>query len=240
MSLRLPRFEPPRGYSRVKVVNSFDELVTTRFCDGVNALCWPRALAGDFTEVVAQLSTAEDIISLDDSALRALRLSDRGHSAVETLVDDQERLRALGLSPVLDCIHRYPRDESGGAVPTDVYSFHADSATVETDTYLCSYAGAASEGLRNEEALRCVDVPQTRAELLKMFGGADDGEFLDYLRENCYDLHYVPAVHAQPYSFGLGNLWRIAVKYPGCPVPPCVHRAPDTVAGQSPRLLLIS
>jgi hypothetical protein len=49
------------------------------------------------------------------------------------------------------------RDEESGAVPTDVYSFHADSATVETDTYLCSYTEAASEGLRNEEAQRYVD-----------------------------------------------------------------------------------
>ena len=240
MSLRLLRFEPPRGYPRVKVVNSFDELVTSRFCDGVNALCWRRSLSGDFDEVAAQFPTTEDIVSLDHSALRSLRLSAAGQAAVDTLIEDQERLRALGLSPSLDCTHRYPRDESGDLVPTDVYSFHADSATVEADTYLCSYAGAASEGLRNDEAQRCVDNPQTRAELLRMFGGADGEAFRQYLRENCYDLHYVPAGHAQPYSFGLGNLWRIAVEYPGCPVPPCVHRAPETIAGQSPRLLLIS
>ncbi len=41
-------------------------------------------------------------------------------------------------------------------------------------------------------------------------------------------------------SFGLGNLWRIAVDYPGSPVPPCIHRAPITRPGRPPRLLLIS
>ena len=36
------------------------------------------------------------------------------------------------------------------------------------------------------------------------------------------------------------HLWRIAVDYPGSPVPPCVHRAPETRPGRPPRLLLIS
>ena len=45
---------------------------------------------------------------------------------------------------------------------------------------------------------------------------------------------------AEPFSFGLGNLWRIAVEYPDSPVPPCVHRAPATIPGRPPRLLLIS
>jgi len=125
-------------------------------------------------------------------------------------------------------------------VRTDVYSFHADSATVTADTYLCSYSGAASEGLRNDEAHRRVEVPETRAELLKLFGGGDNGDFLEYLRENCYDLHYAPGPQAQPFSFGLGNLWRIAVEHPFSLVPPCVHRAPETLPGHPPRLLLIS
>ncbi|MDB6092683.1 MAG: hypothetical protein JWM32_245 [Verrucomicrobia bacterium] len=238
--MSLPSFNLPRGYSRVRVVKSFDELVTTRFGDGVNALCWERTLAGDFSEVVGQLGASEEIVTLDDARLRALSLGPAGKTAVEILLEDQERLRALGLAPVLDCIPRYPRDEDGGVVPTDVYSFHVDSASVETDTYLCSYAGAASEGLRNDEAQRCVDRPETRAELLKHFGGSDNGEFRDHLKENCYDLHYVPISEARPFSFGLGNLWRIAVDYPGSPVPPCVHRAPETLRGQPPRLLLIS
>jgi hypothetical protein len=47
-------------------------------------------------------------------------------------------------------------------------------------------------------------------------------------------------VGAQPFSFGLGHVWRIACEHPGSPVPPCIHRAPETAPGQPPRLLLIS
>jgi hypothetical protein len=240
MRLQAPVFAPPSDYSRVKVVNSFDELVTTRFENGVNALCWRRTLEGDFTEVVNVLGVTDGIVTVDDARLTALPVSAEGKAAVTILLEDQQRLRALGLSPVLDCIHGYPRDEEAGAVPTDVYSFHADSATVETDTYLCSYTEAASEGLRNHEARRWVDIAGTRAELLKLYGGKDDSDFVEFLRENCYDLHYAPIADAHPFSFGLGNLWRIAVDYPGSPVPPCVHRAPKTHPGQAPRLLLIS
>jgi hypothetical protein len=240
MSLRPPPFTPPLDYARVKVVQSFDELVTTRFNDGVNALCWQRTLAGDFSEVVQRLGCTEDITALDDIRLNALNVSSMGRAAVDVLIDDQRLLRAHGLSPVLDCIHGYPRDEESGPVSTDVYSFHADSATVETDTYLCSYTEAASEGLRNEEARRRVDIPEIRAELLKLFGGEDNGEFREFLKENCFDLHYAAVPRARPFSFGLHNLWRIAVDWPGSLVPPCIHRAPETHPGQSPRLLLIS
>jgi hypothetical protein len=85
-----------------------------------------------------------------------------------------------------------------------------------------------------------VDIPATRAELLRLFGGEDNDDFREYLKENCYDLHYAPIPTARPFSFGLGNLWRIAVDYPCSPVPPCLHRAPETLPGQPPRLLLIS
>jgi hypothetical protein len=43
-------------YPRVRRVGSFEELVTTRFADGVNALCWERTLPGDFSEVAAQIN----------------------------------------------------------------------------------------------------------------------------------------------------------------------------------------
>ncbi len=230
----------PAGYSRIRVVNSFHELATTRFADGVNALCWPRALAGDFGEVVNQLGGGEGIITLDEDRLRGLRVSAPGRAAIDLLIEDQRLLRERDLDPVLNCIHGYPRDETQGPVPTDVFSFHADSATVETDTWLCTYHGPASEGLRNDQARRRVDIPETRVELLRIFGGPDDQTFLEYLNENCYDLHYAPVPQARPFSFGVGHLWRIAVEYPGSPVPPCIHRAPETTHGSAPRLLLIS
>jgi hypothetical protein len=233
-------FELPRGYSRIQTVQSFDELIATRFDNGVNALCWPRALPGDFSELVAHLDPEEGIATLDEARLLSLPVSEAGRVAVAILLEDQRLLRAQGLAPVLDCIRAYPRDEAPEVVRTDVYSFHADSATVATDTWLCTYHGPSSEGLRNDEAQRWVDIPETRAELLKLYGGEDNDAFCDYLSENCFDLHYAPAPEARPFSFGLGNLWRIAVKYPGSPVPPCIHRAPETLPGQPPRLLLIS
>ena len=232
---------PPPGLPRVRHVDSFHALATTPFADGVNALCWPRTLPGDFGSVVAHLGRddSDAIVTVDDARLRSLPLDSAGRTAVETLLADLQRLRDIDRDPVLNCIHGYPRDEDPGPIPTDVFSFHADSAPIPADTWLCTYHGAPSEGLRNEDALRRIDVPDTRAQLLAIYGGPDDDSFREFLREHCYDLHYAPAPHAQPFSFGLFHLWRIAVDHPGSPVPPCVHRAPATVPGQ-PRLLLIS
>ena len=59
---------------------------------------------------------------------------------------------------------------------------------------------------------------------------------LEYLKENCYDLPR-PVPHAQPFSFGLGNLW-----HPIQPlaVVPLASTRTETLAGRPPRLLLIS
>jgi hypothetical protein len=160
--------------------------------------------------------------------------------AIDFILADLRLLRSRDLDPDLQAVNGYLQEEEPGPVRTDVCSFHADSANAEADTYLCTYHGASSEGLRNEDAVRRVDVPETRAQLLQLFGGRDDAQFADYLAENFYDLHYAAAPHAQPFSFGRGHLWRIATDYPGSPVPPCIHRAPDPVLGQPPRLLLIS
>lgn len=233
------RFNLPTDYARIKRVGSFQELVTTPFDGGVNALCWERVLPGDFSEVVQRLGVSESVEPIDEARLRELSVSPAGRAAIEVLIEDQRLLREHGAAPVLNCFLGYPRDDEPEVVPTDVYSFHADSAPVEADTFLCTYHGAASEGLRNEDAHRRVDNPATRAELLKLFGGADDAGFREFLKENCYDLHYAAAPGARPYQFGVGNLWRIATDWPGCRVPPCIHRAPETVPGQSPRLLLI-
>lgn len=230
----------PAGNGRIRIVRSLEELVTTRFAEGVNALCWPRVLRGDFSEVLRHVPEEEDMVSLDEEILRSLPLGAGGREAVTTLLGDLENLRAAGLAPGVDCIRRYPRDDPDPVVSTDVYSFHADSATVEADTVLCTYAGAPSEGVGNEEALRCIDVPETRAGLLRRFGGADDAAFQAYLREQCYDLHYVAIPGARVFSFGVGHVWRIAIEYPGCPVPPCIHRAPEDRPDLGRRLLLIS
>jgi hypothetical protein len=239
---KMAPFVSPAGYDRIKVVNSFNELVTSTFGPRVNAICWSRTLTGNFDELAASFGNEEEIVSLDNKTLSRLRpgLSTMGKAAADTLLEDIPLLQGHGLSPGLECVPRYQRDESS-AVPTDVYSFHADRATVPADTYLCSYNEVATEGLRNDQAQRRIDMPATRVKLLDLFRQEEDtGDFDAYLRENCYDLHYAALSEAIPFSFGIGNLWRIAVEYPGCPVAPCLHRAPATTTGQLPRLLLIS
>jgi hypothetical protein len=224
---------------RIRCVDSFKDLAATSFAKGVNALCWERTLTGDFDEVVKLLGAGEGIVILDAAHLTSLPVSAAGRTAVDVMLADLKFLQELGRDPVLNCIHAYPRDEEPGPVATDVFSFHADSAPVEADTWLCTYHGAPSEGLPNEEAFRRVDLPDTRAELLKLFGGVDDDSFREFLQENCYDLHYASRMGARPYSFGVGNLWRIACAWPGSQVPPCIHRAPATRLGEA-RLLLIA
>lgn len=224
----------------IQYVGSFEELVSTKFAGQVNALCWPRQLPGDYGEIVSKLQVDRGITTIEEEDLNALSLSPEGQVAREILLQDQAMLTEHGLLPVFDCINGYVNHDEEGPMPTHVQSFHADSATAEADTYLCSYFGLSSEGLDNSQAIRRVDIPETRAELLKLHGGHDDGGFLEFLNENFYDLHYAALPGAQPWHFGVGNLWRIACDYPGSPVPPCVHRAPDTIPGQPPRLLLIS
>lgn len=220
-------------------VASFDALLNAPWCDGVSALTWRRSLAGDFDAVAAAVGPIDEIISLDAESLLGLSLTPAGALAREQLLADLQMLRAAGLDPSLDVIPLQARAISDAPVVTDVYSWHADSATDETDTWLCSYNVAATETLPTASARRHVDMPEIRAKLLQLYGG-DDGEgFRDYLREHYYDLHYVAVSGARPISFGLGHLWRIATLWPGCPVPPCVHRAPQTVPGSVPRLLLI-
>ena len=224
----------------VKYVDNFAELLATPLKDGVNALCWPRVLNGDYAAVAKGLAGGEAIDTLDEARLLALDLSPDGRIAVQQLISDLKLLRDQALEPALNCINGYPRDEADSLIATDVFSFHADSAPFAADTWLCTYFGPPSEGLSPCDAVRRVDQADTRAALLKQYNGTDGEQFREFLEENCYDLHYLAKTGAQPYSFGLGNLWRIATDYPGNLVPPCVHRAPSTRPGDPPRLLLIS
>ena len=229
----------PDGTPRVRRVGSFEELRTARFADGVNALCWERTLPGDYAEVIAKLGPGAGIVPLEDDRIRALELTPAGRLAAEAMLADQELLRRHDLTPSLNCVYDCVRAPDAGTVPTDVTSFHVDSAPVEVDTWLCTYHGACSEGLRTEDALLKVEIPETRAALLTEYGGADDAGFAEFLHEHSYDSHYAPTPGATPYPFGTFALWRIATRWPGSPAPPCVHRAPENHPG-SPRLLLIS
>ncbi len=223
-----------------KIVNTFEELVATPLDKTTNALCWQRGLSADFDEIADRLSGFDEIVTVEEADLLDLPLSAKGQAARDILIQDQQLLRKYGLNPILDCIPAYPKDTGPSPVPTDVYSFHVDTATVKADTFLCSYNLASSEGLANQEAIRRVDILETRAELLELYGKQDDDGFIQFLKENYFDLHYIPIPDATPFSFGLGNIWRIATDYPGNPALPCIHRAPTTLPSQPPRLLLIS
>ena len=57
--------------TRRAVVDSFDELLARPFADGVNALCWPRALEGDFDEVARCFAPDDGVVVVDVDMLRA-------------------------------------------------------------------------------------------------------------------------------------------------------------------------
>lgn len=227
------------GHPHIRYVNSIEELVATRMSDRVNALCWKRPLEGDFSEVIRHLNVERGITTLDREHLLALPVSSAGKVAIQFMLRDQEQLQAYGLAPEIDCVNGYIGHDNQELMRTDVCSFHVDRATDVADTYLCTYAGESSIGILNEDAIPRSQVPAVRAALLADFGGADDEHFQQYLAENYYDLHYEPVPDARTYSFAVGYLWRIAIDYPGNPVPPCIHRAPDPVEGAPPRLILI-
>src|SRR5258708_22612871 len=98
-------------YPRIRVVHSFEGLIAAPFADGVNALCWPRTLPGDFGEVVERLGAGEGIVTLDDARLQNLAVSAAGRTAIDQLLEDQQLLREHGRDPVLNCIPDYPRAE---------------------------------------------------------------------------------------------------------------------------------
>src|SRR5437868_13900273 len=106
MSSSSPPF--PAENPRVKFVASFDELASTRFNGGVNALCWRRELPGDFGEVVTQLRPTDDVAAVSDADLHGLNLQAAGQCARDQLLEDLQLLRSRELAPVLNCIRAYP------------------------------------------------------------------------------------------------------------------------------------
>lgn len=224
-------------HPQIQVVHSFQDLVSIPFQGEVNAMCWERELLGDFSEIVNTIEVTDNMKVVAPEELRALHLSEQGQLAREMLLHDLEVLKTQGASPILNIINFYDRDDYFPFFPTDVYSFHVDRSPIPVDTYLCTYFGASSEILPNEQALQKVLVPEIRDELKKMYGGSEAG-FEDFLTENFFDLHYLAQPNARPISLGHGHLWRLAIDHPQSKVLPCVHRAPEEKKGE-PRLLLI-
>lgn len=220
----------------IQYVTSFQELVATPFSGAVNAICWKRELAGDFSEIVQKIAPSGNIIEVEPEELHKLQLSAQGQLARNILLKDLELLKALGASPVLNVISHYDRDDTFPLFPADVYSFHVDRSPIPADTFLCTYYGASSEILPNEQGVQKILVPDIRNQLRQLYDGADEG-FEAFLTERFFDLHYQAMPGAQTISLGLGHMWRLAVDHPESEVPPCLHRAPEE-NGQL-RLLLI-
>lgn len=221
----------------IHCVTNFQDLVATPFRGAMNAICWARTLSGDFAEIVNKATLHENITVLDPEQLAELALTEQGQLARDILLNDLELLKAHGAAPTLNLIKCYNSDDDYPFFPTDVYSFHADQSPVPTDTFLCTYHGEPSEILPNAQAIKKVLVPEIREELKKLYHGPAEG-FDSFLQEHFFDLHYGAAPAAMPINLGRGNLWRLAVDYPGSPALPCVHRAPREKDGQI-RLLLI-
>lgn len=192
-------------------------------------MCLERSFdpAFDFAGVAAAFAAradAEDgVLVLDEALLRSTPGLDG--RAVGVLLDDLALLEDAGRDPQLNVITRYPRDLRGLAISTDVHSFHVDRAPIEADTFLCTYAGASSEVLDNDDATRLLDDPALAASVR---GLADEG----------FALQFGPKAGALPHALGTGHLWRLAVDWPGAPGPACIHRAP--LPDGRARLLLIA
>jgi Protein of unknown function (DUF1826) len=223
--------------SQIGVVSTFSELVHTDFKGETNALCWHRNLEGDFKEIVTQISLKENITEISPQDLRALQLSQRGNSAREIILNDLQLLTDFGASPSLNLLKCYERDDEFDFISTDVYSFHVDRSPIATDTFLCTYHGAASDIVANDHAQQKILIPEVRTKLKELHDGPED-DFEDFLKENYFDLHYQLNTNAEAVNLGLGNLWRLAVDHPKQQVLPCIHRAPVENEGEY-RLLLI-
>jgi len=225
------------GNPQVAVVSTFSELVDDNFQEAVNAVCWERNLEGDFKEIVSKLQLIEDITEVTSDELLSLQLSKKGQLAREIILNDLKLLSYFGAMPTLNLLKSYERDDGFDFITTDVYSFHVDRSPVGTSTFLCTYYGAASDILPNDQATQKILIPEIREKLKAIYEGSEAG-FEDFLEENYFDLHYQPNSSAFPINLGLGHLWKLAVDNPEKKVLPCIHRAPKENDGEN-RLLLI-
>ncbi|HSQ47290.1 MAG TPA: hypothetical protein VLM44_10260 [Lutibacter sp.] len=223
--------------SQIGIVSTFSELIHTDFKGETNALCWYRNLDGDFKELVGQLQLKENITEVCPKDLLALQLSEKGNRAREIILNDLQLLTDFGASPALNLLKCYERDDEFDFISTDVYSYHVDRSPIATDTFLCTYYGAASDIIPNAQAEQKILIPEIRKKLEALYNGPSE-EFENFLKENYFDLHYQAQPHIPPVNLGLGHLWRLAVDHPEQQVLPCIHRAPIENEGEY-RLLLI-
>ena len=172
--------------SQISVVSNFSELVNSNFQGEMNALCWHRNLVGDFKEIVAKLELKENITEVSIEDLLALKLSEKGSSAREIILKDIQLLTDFGASPALNLLKCYERDDELDFISTDVYSFHIDRSPIETDTFLCTYHGAASDIVPNDQVEQKILIPEIREKLKELHDGPE-AEFETFLEEYFFD-----------------------------------------------------
>ena len=227
----------PQAENQIQYVTNFQDLISTSFQGEVNAICYRRKLIGDFSEIVRKIELDGNMAELHPEELFELQLSEQGQLARQILLNDLKILKDHGASPTLNLIKYYERDDAYPFFPTDVYSFHVDRSPIPTDTFLCTYHGEPSDIVPNSQAIQKVLIPEIRAELKKLYNGADEG-FESFLSEYFFDLHYQPKPNANLISLGIGNLWKLAIDHPESKVLPCLHRAPIEKNGEN-RLMII-
>lgn len=227
----------PHKENQIHCVNNFEDFISTSFYEKMNAICWNRELAGDFSEIVNKLESNKNIVEILPDDLLKLELSEQGQLARNILLKDLKTLKNLGTSPTLNLIEFYDRDDSYPPFPTDVYSFHVDRSPVPVDTILCTYYGASSEILPNSQAVQKIQIPEIRDELKKLHDESEE-DFETFLSDHFFDLHYQEIPESQPVTLKLGDFYRLAIDHPESKVLPCIHRAPKEKNGEK-RLLLI-
>ena len=223
--------------SQIEIFSNFDELVNNRFQGNTNAFCWQRNLDGDFGEIVNQLSLEEDITEISADHLLELQLTESGNRARQIILNDLQLLENFGASPSLNLLKSYERDDEFKWMARDVYSFHVDRSPIAADTYLCTYFGASSDILPNDQAIQKILIPEILEELKALHKGHCE-PFETFLEDHFFDLHYAAKPNAKPINLGNGHLWRLAVDHPFQEVLPCIHRAPIENDNEF-RLLLI-
>ena len=173
-------------YGQIGVVSTFPELVNTNFKGEMNALCWYRNLKGNFKEIVDQLQLKENITEVYPEDLLSLQLSEKGNMAREIILNDLQLLADFGASPSLNLLKCYERDDEFDFISTDVYSYHVDRSPIATDTFLCTYHGAASDIISNEQAEQKILIPEIRKKLELLHDGPSE-DFENFLQENYFD-----------------------------------------------------